>query len=505
MQPRFVRFDLARVTIELQAPLTIGTGGGDELRDSVCVTDAGGLPAIPGTSIAGALRRALGGDEGPDGEAMRALFGFQEQNQGASSRLEVSWAQVHGQDDRPVAFRSLPSDDPVLAAVGAGVTRDHVRLNGAGVVDDRGKFDETLVPAGARFTFELRLDDPKEGEFDRVIEALVSLRLGGRTRRGFGTIKLVRVLRGSFDLCNEADRARYAGWPRALEVQVPRDVLSAPAAPQAAAVAPPDHVAHVLLELTPEDYWIFGGGTPVRDEHYCTERREGGRSERRKERDHVPVTETRITWTPDGKGSVEDKPSHLVPASSVKGALAHRTAFHYRRLTGAWLAARDESGGDGGCTVSPVAPEDARAPGRPAALEPLFGGAKGGVGGGSEEGTPGRFFPGDVYLPVGAPGQPQYGALSHVSLDRFTGGPVAGKLFSEAPLYGGGLRLEVAIDTRLPGGERWDPNLIRAFECAVDDLCHGRLALGAAANRGHGTFKGQATWTHKERWTGGKA
>ncbi|MDI7268309.1 MAG: RAMP superfamily CRISPR-associated protein, partial [Myxococcota bacterium] len=116
-------FELGRVTIEMKTPLTIGTGGGDDLRDAVCVTTPDGIPTIPGSSIAGALRHALapaGKLESDDG--IRSLFGFQEKSEGASSRLRVSWAQAHGADGQPLPFRRpggrSVAEDPVAAATG---------------------------------------------------------------------------------------------------------------------------------------------------------------------------------------------------------------------------------------------------------------------------------------------------------------------------------------------------------------------------------------------------
>ena len=487
-------FDLARITVEFETPLTVGTGQGNDLQDSVCVCDAGGLPSIPGSSIAGALRHALAGPDGPDEDKwIQSMFGHQSGNRGSRSRLVVSWAQLHGRDNQPVAFRSEPtrSDDPVLAAAAAGVLRDHVRLNGAGVPDAHGKFDETLVPSGARFTFELRLceaDEPVSGEFDRLLSALVGLRLGGRTRRGFGRFRTGPILWRRFDLSTVDDRRAWGLLPRALERGDPKQVLvkrSQPSNTSNASVG-------ATIALKARSYWMFGGGEPCRKGH----------SHGKRAVDQVPLSERRIVWHGD-RGGVDEQPVYIVPASGVKGALSHRTAFHLRRLRALK--------GDTGCW-HPLDPATEKAPGEQEnpelhGFELLFGSAREGRGGQESSGRPGRLFLEDSVVADRVANEPKSGILQHVSLDRFTGGPMPGALFSEAPLHRGELLLRLEIDgrTRCADDQGVPPDVRKAFGCALDDLCEGRLALGAGAGRGHGTFKGAVRWTDGKCWLEGRS
>jgi len=191
-------FDLARVTIEFTTPCLVSSGDGDGLYDAVFVADANGLPALPGETLAGVLRHALADGKNPDEDPLcRLVFGYQQRDQGEASALRVSWAQVHGADDRPVPFRGDAAKlaaDPVLALLRRGVARDHVRIGPHGAVDGRGKFDEQLVPAGARFTSELVFDRAAETDAAPLptLEALMAvlarpeLRLGRSGRRGLG-------------------------------------------------------------------------------------------------------------------------------------------------------------------------------------------------------------------------------------------------------------------------------------------------------------------------------
>lgn len=458
-----LRFALARVTIEATTPLTVGTGGGVDVWDSACVTDASGLPAIPGSSLAGALRaRYALSNPG----AVDALFGYQQKKKGDASRVVVSWAAVHAANDRPVAPMLARNDasraEPVLAYLIGGTARDHVALSGSGVPDGAKKFDELLVPVGARFTFELRVD-ATEGSDEpmKELETLVGIlaaegfRLGGRTRRGYGAVRVERWSARDFDLSRKADRDAWVRLPRALDAAIPNDVLEAKRPPGR---VKSDKVKAGTLRLTPLDYWLFGGSEPVRPAHV----RDG------KPVAMLPKTEARIVWR-NGKGSVEEEEArpNLVPATSVKGALRHRVEFHARRLGGRWLGEGEPS------LTSEVAT--------------LFGT----INDRDDSGRPGVVFLSDAYLETAASGdrdgkKPRDGVLDHVSLDRYTQGPMDGMLFQEAPLHGGAIAIPISVvETGVSGAAR------RALSAALKDLCEGRLALGAGSNRGHGYFKGE--------------
>jgi CRISPR/Cas system CSM-associated protein Csm3 (group 7 of RAMP superfamily) len=485
---RGIRFHLARVTIETEAPLSIGTGRGSALVDSVCVTDANGLPTIPGTAIAGILRHALASrlEESEAGRdparhrECRRLFGFQERSDGSASLVEVSFGQVHDASDRPVPFRAgrIDARDEVLQHLRVGVRRDHVAIDERGVVDERRKYDLLLAPRGARFTFELRVEaagDPDRARRDAelLLDLLASgvVRVGARTRAGLGAFRVVRVHRRSFDLTQPADRDRYRRLPRELAEPVPNGCLEAYPVRRSAE-------ARIELMLAAEDHWIFGGGEPARAAHAREDRGET------RVADMIPFSERAIRWRREkgaDRGGIVACTA-VVPASSVKGALRHRFAYHARRREGALV--RLDAGPLEMRTQSGSAGRDAT-DAHPA-VQRVFGCVKQGAAPGTSGGCPGKVFLDDLFLLPDDVAGTRDAWLDHVSIDRFTGGALDAKLFSEAPIFGGNVRLVMRVDREGLGPEDgW------ALGETLRDLCGGRLALGAGGSRGHGFFRGE--------------
>ncbi len=163
---------VARVVIEFTTPFHVGTGEGGYGADALVVTAANGLPAIPGSSLAGSLRAAylervrgtllaagqaanIAADEAEN--QANDLFGHQTKDQGCGSRLSFTWAAIHDRNDQPVEglkARSCLESDPVLNEALGLRLRDHVRLSHRGAAAHRGKFDDSPAAAGHRFTFQ---------------------------------------------------------------------------------------------------------------------------------------------------------------------------------------------------------------------------------------------------------------------------------------------------------------------------------------------------------------
>jgi len=445
-----IRRYVARFTLEAVTPFLVGSSS-DGLWDSVWVADANGLPVIPGSSLAGVLRMRFA--HLVEGKRVDDLFGAVG---GHGSRLSVSWAAIHGADGRPVTGLAEPSaleSDPVLTFALRGVLRDHVRLNHRGAVDGDGKFDELIVAAGHRFTAEIELTGNAQdaANWDSLLGIVWSgLQIGGKTRRGFGSFRCIALHQAVFDLTGAAGLAAYAAHP--VDLAMDSGAL--------AAWHPGIHSSNGLcdvatLTLTPKGLWMFGAGDA--DD----------------EADMTAKSESRVIWETDG-GRV-GPPCPVLAGSAIKGALAHRAIFHAN-------AAQLRSAGKGAAKLREemIAQQDKRGAGSIA--EELFGRVADG-----EEGVPGKIGIDDVYVDS----SPTSVLLSHVSVDRFTGGARPGFLFAEKPL--GEPDTPITIRIRVAPG--LSKTAREALDAALADLIGGRLALGGGTGRGHGVFSGSIAWS----------
>ena len=457
---------IARITLELTSPLHVGSGRAGDFSDANLVYDANGLPAIPGSSIAGVLRSFY--QENP--KRGEDIFGFQRRDDDArGSRLTISWAAIHDSQNRPVdglmdLQQSSREDDPVLRIAAQPSLRDHVRITHTGVADAKGhgKFDELSLHVGHRFTFELELRGlAKDREIDAALMAELighlqdpRFRIGGKTRRGFGAVETVRILRASFNLALDDERQNYLRHPVSLGLDSP--VMEDLQIEVRDAQRP-----FAELRLAADAFWMFGGGTDINKDGKPFW----------KAADMAPVRDSVIIWG-EGKASILED-CFMIPASSIKGSIAHRTAFHYNCLEGR--------------TVDPDAADAhekfAEFTDSNKAISALFGDAKEG-----ESGQRGHVIINDSFLkPDDVIGTQE---IHHVSIDRFTGGALDGALFDERPVMGGTLYLRVILGKSEEELESTCPNCVKALRQTLVDLAEGRLSLGAGGGRGNGFFKG---------------
>jgi CRISPR/Cas system CSM-associated protein Csm3 (group 7 of RAMP superfamily) len=463
---------VARVVIEFTTPFHVGTGEGGYGADALVVTDVNGLPTIPGSSLAGALRAAFLAHTG-DRARTESLFGFQESDKGCGSRLSLTWAAIHKSDNQPVVGllgAATLGDDVLKQALGLRL-RDHVCLSHRGAAKHRGKFDDSPVAAGHRFTFEMELvsERKEDQDWQALLAALSSqaLRLGGKSRRGYGASRVEPILSKTFNLADASDFAAYTKHPASLCADAPA-LASVPVA----GASPAPGFVTITLRLQPRGYWMFGGGedTPTNGADPA---------------DMAPVRDERIVWH-DSTGSVQEK-LLLLPGSAIKGALSHRVAFHHNRLR---LRFANDCTVAGNCPnntdghrVAQAALEQFTGFNNPAVRD-LFGYVAEGKDTDAEgQAARGRVLIDDLFWDAPAPPQQK---VPHVSIDRFTGGAADSKLFSERPLWQGNfpeLKLTILDADQLPRATR------QALRAALDDLAEGHLALGAGAGRGLGYFE----------------
>jgi len=505
-------FHIARFVLQTETALSISTGSPDGVFDTALVHDANGLPAIPGSSLAGVLRHLYWNDHGE--AAMRDLFGFQDPAKdhasgGRPSGLRVEWGCIHDQYDRPVQGLVLPdaerrlAEDPILAPLVAWPTiRQRVRIGHRGCAADKAKFDRAVLPAGYRFSCELSLlgserDDPR---WTRLLALLHDprLRLGGAVRAGLGALRLIRLATGRFDLTDSDQAKAFRALGQDIGDLRQLQDRSATAAADADCQAPAGWLC-TQLDLDPEDLWRVGQGhSPLGD--YTTAKSAP---------DALPLMEQALDWQPASADTATPLAEPrvrlaLLPGASVKGAIAHRTRFYLNCLTGSFADLDDD--------------KDAKAARAEAIHGMIFGSARDNADDATDHrgqrrrrpsGRSGRLFIDDARIEVKPD---QVSSLNHNAIDRFTGGVRDRLLFSEELL--GSTRIRLRLLLRIGPEPIDDPDAerradkqrqaaeqlrlgLKALHRALLDLAEGRLPLGAGTGKGHGAMRASLP----EDWT----
>ncbi len=475
---------LARIVIEAQTPLAVGSGNKDILTDSLVATDSNGLPYIPGTSIAGVLRSMLKSraalDDGIiDSRQIETLFGFQDHDKSQGSEIIFSEAKIIGASGMPIDGMAPVAiqKDSLLKHYELLPIRQHVRINEKGTAVDKGLFNEQVVYPGTRFCFEIEMvsDGKNIGELKEVLRMLTSVdfRIGGGTRSGFGKIRVVDIKYMDLNLKDEKDLDLYFQKSSALDTEFWKNNSNRIGDPISDAKNAAPKVTCYQLLLKPESFFIFGSG-------YGDD-----------EADMTPVKAKKVVWKTDnganGTIKIEGRMLEnlvLIPGSSLKGALAHRVAFHWNRAKGIFSDDLNEK------EIPCETGKDN------AAVRTLFGTE----GNGPESAiTRGNVLFSDI---IGTTMREKI--FNHVSIDRFTGGGLEGALFSEKAAWdkGSQYKTEILIDEiglEKACEKEWGEDGVKervedvkkAFMAAIGDLCDGMLPLGGGVNRGHGVFTGE--------------
>lgn len=197
-------------TLTADSPLHIGADAAGTTTDLVQFIDGLGRVAIPGTSLAGALRAALGASDDHSG------WGGQEQ----ASCITVFDAHTTG--DVTVGKRH-------------GVAIDRIR----GAAVDRHLYSREVVPAGTTFRLRILIETRGDYDADRAEDDLQSLvdvlstpgfAVGASTSRGLGALSLAkfRVVKRRLDR-KTLQRAIFEGEPHSITAApgtgVPRGVV----------------------------------------------------------------------------------------------------------------------------------------------------------------------------------------------------------------------------------------------------------------------------------------
>lgn len=339
--------------------------------------------------------------------------------------------------------------------------RNHVRISHQGTAEKYGKFDEEIVFKGCRFCFEIEFLGRNENDSEPLNLILsqmlaVNFRIGGGTRSGFGKVKVVETRVAQLDLQKKNDLDAYL--QKSSNLSDTESFWGKYSATKLKESSDASAWTKYELSLKPVDFFLFGSGSGDDDADMCN------------------AMGTQIEWR-DGKPSFTEN-LVLIPGSSVKGAVSHRVAFHYNKLTGVTAEKLKAKAVELGKKFQDMVAEYTGD--KNEAVEALFGSHQ--VGKISR----GSVLISDI-MKKGRMGEPTK-ILNHVSVDRFTGGAIDGALFSEKPWVSDGenFTMEFVVENSALA----DENIKKAFELALKDLTDGLLSLGGGVNRGHGVFKG---------------
>ncbi len=414
---------IAHIIIEADTPLKVGSNASDFLQDSPVQKDWNGLPMILGTSIAGVIRKDF------DENLVDDIFG---KNNG--SKVIFSNALLCIDKENQVKEELLLDKDRTdfIKIFDNLPIREHTSINDKGVVRENSKFDEEVVYKGTRFKFSIEMIEDDKESFDEVLNLLSSssFRLGGGSTKGFGKIKVIEIKTVSFDVDS------YINYSSSLNHTLGSEASASPKG-GAKAPYPINHIKYTL-KITPDDFFMFGSGFGDSDA------------------DSTPVYEKVV----DYKNTKLSNNQILIPASGIKGALAHRTLYHYNLKQKLFI-------GDKNARTT---------------ISELFGEAKN-----SKEnilGSKGKILISDCFKP----NHNQTKTFDHVAIDRFTGGGIDGALFQEKTIAKNEdddwYEIEILLEKNI------ENKYIKAFESALIDICNGLLPLGGMTTKGHGVFCG---------------
>lgn len=440
---------LARIVIEASTPIAVGTGGKDFMTDAIVATDVNGLPYIPGTALAGIFRGFLSGET----EREFGHLGNGKPENSRGSNIVFSSAHIIDSENRVMdGWQPDAKNDKLLKHYNQLPIRQHVRINAKGANAEGGKFDGEVVYKGTRWAFEVEMvaeNEKKEEQFKNILDNIyeVAFRVGSGTRSGLGELEVVEYKLVTLDLKKPDDLTKYLDKTADLNdpfwatIECKREDKDKKGG---------EKWDKYELTLTPDDFFLFGSG--LGDENA----------------DMTAVTESCVKW--ENNVPTFETQKTLIPATSVKGALAHRTAFHYNKQQGRFADQPDTKpkiGFENDAVFALFGSEDKNNPKR------------------------GNVLFSDVILENKLTTK----VLNHVSIDRFTGGAIAGALFSEAPNYGKGEQITCTIWVK----NDLEKDYIKAFNQAINDLCIGMLPLGGGVNRGNGCFNGVLRINGKEQ------
>lgn len=416
----------------LTSPLAVGSGE-QEYTDSDVVFNAQGEPYIPGTSLAGAMRQYADAIRGMD-ETNR-LFGMPENGVPGSREDRQSRIFIY---------------DAVMKKGKTGV-RDGIKLNENKTTSPMGKYELQFVERDAEVTFRIEFIEREECfEESKSIQEIWEddlkwiklwqtgfnrgeLRLGSKSRRGYGNIKIDQVKMKKFDMRDKSSFLEWLDWDwgqkNTFENLIWSEIYTQGMQVKDESrlercMEVPLHISSTLLVRT---YSVPVVGM-----------------------ENIPDYEQ---MTAEGKGE-----QAIIPGSSWAGAFRSHIAKIVKELgqLESWNEAQKKLN--------------------------LFFGTWTDTNEKNQNLTASRIIFEETMV-EGGHGLP----TARIAIDRFTGGTVQGALYEEVPWTGGNLCLR--IRWKKSDEKQFDKVICGMLLWAIKDLQSGFLAVGGETSVGRGIFE----------------
>jgi CRISPR/Cas system CSM-associated protein Csm3 (group 7 of RAMP superfamily) len=461
--------NVLKLVLETASPMAIHTGNREVGFDNQLVRDVNGLPLIPATAFAGVWRHlaadAFANWSTIDQTSMSldSWFGKTDGDYSQSSKLTISngvMLDSQHQVIKPYTSKSKLEKDALLSIClhERPLHRERVAINDRGVALDGAKFDQVLLPKGVRFSLTVKwpATDVHMDEQTLLLSLLNDKRfaLGASTRNGLGQLNVVYSELVEIDLSKGAEAGKKL-----------QTTLSKPCHQQNELAKPcyQNNTNQLLarLPLKALDNWRCGSGTQLL-----------GKQPESGSVGIISYSERTIMWKNNHGTITEGHP--VLCGSSIKGMLAHRIAFHYRKHAKKWAHTMENE-------------EHQAWQARPDELSDLLGF----IDGDTKTAQAGRLIVLDSTV------KHEHTVIrTHNSIDRFTGGVRDGALYSEELLYQPSFELTLFLTP----GKPLSPELNSAFLDTINDIKFGLLPIGAGAGRGVSIVMpdGTKTWQVNE-------
>ena len=412
---------IAHITFEAKTALKIGSKNADFLQDSPIQKDWNGLPMILGTSLTGVLRKEF------EDEIAKNIFGIGD----LGSKTIISNALILNEKKEVTESLLLDSKkSDFLQKFIVLPIREHNAMNDKGVTIKNAKFDEEVIYKGTRFKFSIEMLNENEEDKNNFLQLLDllskdSFRIGAGSSKGFGQIKVIEITYDEFAVNSD----EYTNLSSSLNTKLSKTY-------EIKEFDDEKYIKYKLI-LTPDDFFMFGSG--FGDD----------------EADMTPVFEDIVDY--EKQDLIKEKV--LIPASSVKGAISHRTTYHYNLINKNFIKENGENKAE--------------------VVETIFGSKKDK----EKDSFKGNILISDVYLD-----KTSSKVFEHVSIDRFTGGAIDSALFQEKTIAS---KETFILEILINENKVKEKVALEAFKKALEDITTGMLSLGGATTKGHGIFTGE--------------